>query len=91
VATRWSAEGDGQWIKFDLGAPSVIKHVSIGWYFGDRRKSKFRIEVSNAQTGPWTQVFPPDGALYAWSREMTTAQQAVDFPDVTARYVRYVG
>src|SRR5438093_10348163 len=36
LATRWSAYGDGQWIRYDLGALTAIDGVNIAWYLGDR-------------------------------------------------------
>src|SRR5438046_2946251 len=41
LATRWSAQGDGQWIRYDLGALANIDHVDIAWYVGDTRISYF--------------------------------------------------
>src|SRR5436309_772177 len=35
LATRWSAYGDGQWIRYDLGALTAIDGVNIAWYLGD--------------------------------------------------------
>src|SRR5436190_7888735 len=35
LATRWSAQGDGQWIQFDLGATQTVGAVKIAWYSGD--------------------------------------------------------
>lgn len=88
--TRWAAQGDGQWIEFDLGADEVIQHVSLGWYLGDRRQAKFELFVRNEQNVT-TRVFPLNEAAYGLSPERATAQQVIDFPDVRARYVRYVG
>src|SRR5262245_46275630 len=35
LATRWSAQGDGQWIRFDLGASRLVGSISIAWHQGD--------------------------------------------------------
>src|SRR5262245_36864408 len=32
LATRWSASGDGQWIRFDLGSATNVASVKIAWY-----------------------------------------------------------
>src|SRR6266568_5235940 len=37
LSTRWSAEGDGQWLKLDLGLPASIGGVHIAFYKGDSR------------------------------------------------------
>jgi hypothetical protein len=31
LSTRWSAQGDGQWIRFDLGSQATTKSVRIAW------------------------------------------------------------
>src|SRR5207245_7890748 len=54
--TRWSAQGDGQWIRYDLGALVAVDHVDIAWYLGDTRISSFDIQVS-LDTVTWTKVF----------------------------------
>src|SRR5436305_13229446 len=46
LATRWSAQGDGQWIRYDLGAIVDIDRVAVAWYLGDSRIAYFDIEVS---------------------------------------------
>src|SRR5207245_499006 len=56
LATRWSAQGDGQWIRYDLGALVAVDHVDIAWYLGDTRSSSFDIQVS-LDTVTWTKVF----------------------------------
>src|SRR5213076_2665716 len=56
LATRWSAQGDGQWIRYDLGGLAAIDHVDIAWYLGDTRVSSFDIQVS-LDTVTWTKVF----------------------------------
>src|SRR5882762_2860557 len=44
LATRWSADGDGQWLRLDLGTSQRIGGVSIAWYQGDQRKAAFDIQ-----------------------------------------------
>src|SRR5216117_2229664 len=46
LATRWSANGDGQWIRYDLGAVMAIGPVNIAWHRGTEWASAFDIEVS---------------------------------------------
>ena len=85
LATRWSASGDGQWIRYDLGASRTLSYVTIAFYNGNARQTRFDLQVS------------PDGS--AWSNVLTnvssagtsTQEQMFDFPDVSARYVRYLG
>jgi hypothetical protein len=85
LATRWSANGDGQWIRFDLGTARTIGYVTIAHYQGDTRRATFDLQVS-ADCTTWTTV---------WSGQSggtTTAEVAYDLaPDVSARCVRYLG
>src|SRR6267154_2742808 len=56
LATRWSAEGDGQWIRYDLGTVMAVGPVDIAWYQGTAWASAFELQVSlDAVT--WTPVF----------------------------------
>src|SRR5437867_2886670 len=84
LATRWSASGDGQWIRYDLGAVMAVGPVNIAWYRGTEWASAFDIEVSlDAVT--WTRVFT------GRSSGQTLQPERYDFPVVPGRYVRIVG
>src|SRR4029077_14405374 len=84
LATRWSALGDGQWIRYDLGAPMALGPVTIAWYRGTDWASAFEIQVSlDAVT--WTRVFA------GRSSGQTLQTERYDFPTVPGRYVRIVG
>ena len=85
LATRWSASGDGQWIRYDLGSTRTVTHVRIAFYNGNVRQARFDLQLSGDGVG-WTNTLT--GAL---SSGTTTAEQAFDFTDAAARYVRYVG
>ena len=86
LATRWSANGDGQWIQYDLGGSRTVSHVRLAWYQGDVRASTFDVLVSDSPTGPWTT------ALAGRSSSGTSlALETHEFGDVTGRYVRIVG
>src|SRR5207237_987871 len=84
LATRWSANGDGQWIRFDLGASRTITQVSIAVYKGDTRRNAFDLQVSG-DGNSWQTVFSGQ------SSGTSTAQETFDFADVSARFVRYLG
>src|SRR5213078_2718058 len=84
LATRWSAQGDGQWIRFGLGALATIDHVDIAWYLGDTRIAYFDIQVS-PDTVTWTKVFSGQ------SSGQTLQLERYAFPTTTSRYVRIVG
>src|SRR5256886_190832 len=84
LATRWSASGDGQWIRYDLGAVMAIGPVNIAWYRGTEWASAFDIEVS-LDSLTWTRAFT------GRSSGQTLQPERYDFPTVPGRYVRIVG
>ncbi len=84
LATRWSANSDGQWIRYDLGALATMDRVDIAWYVGDTRIAYFDIQVSpDAVT--WAGVFSGQ------SSGKTLQAESYTFPSVSGRYVRIVG
>ena len=84
LATRWSANGDGQWIRYDLGSTKTVAFVKIAFYNGDTRTSTFDVQTSGDGT-TWTT------RTSRTSSGSTTALETFDFTDVTARYVRILG
>jgi F5/8 type C domain/Polysaccharide lyase len=86
LATRWSANGDRQWIRFDLGASRTVDLVKIAWYKGDARAASFDIEVSAGPDGPWLPLLTG-----GQSSAGTTALETYDFTDGAGRYLRILG
>jgi hypothetical protein len=85
LATRWSANGDGQWIQLDLGTTRTVSHVRIATYNGDTRQTRFDLQVATTP-GAWTNVL-----TNTLTSGTTTGEETFDFADVPARYVRYLG
>ena len=85
LSTRWAANGDGQWIKYDLGTSRTVTRVRIGWYNGNMRSARFDLQTSS-DNATWTNALTG-----ATSSGTTTQQQTFDFTDRGARYVRYLG
>jgi chitinase len=85
LSTRWSANGDGQWIRYDLGTSRTIGYVRIAFYNGNSRQSRFDLQTS-ADNVSWSNAIT--GAL---SSGTSTNEQTFDFSDRSARYVRYLG
>ncbi|WMJ73320.1 discoidin domain-containing protein [Cytophagaceae bacterium ABcell3] len=84
LSTRWSANGDGQWIKYNLGEIRNVSAVDISFFNGDQRKSMFDIEVS-VDGQNWIKV-------YSGSSSGTTTQpETFEFADAQAKYVRITG
>ena len=84
LATRWSANGDGQWLQFDLGTTRTVGSVKVAVYNGNTRQNRFELQVS-AGGGVWTTIFNGQ------SSGTTTAEESYDLGNVQARYVRYFG
>jgi hypothetical protein len=81
TGTRWSsAASDPQWIQIDLGSTLSICRVVLTWEaaYG----TAYQIQVSNAATGPWTNIF-----------STTTGNGATDDLTVSGsgRYIRMNG
>ena len=85
LLTRWSANGDGAWIQYNLGSIRTVGHVGIAVYSGNGRRNRFDVQLSTNGT-TWTTVLAG-----AQSNGTTTAEQVHDLPDTPAQYVRYVG
>jgi hypothetical protein len=84
LATRWSAQGDGQWILFDLGSRVTVASAKIAWHQGNQRISRFDVQTS-ADAANWTTVF--SGA----SSGTTLALESYNVTDSAGRFVRIVG
>lgn len=84
LSTRWSADGRGQWLELDLGGVHPVGYSALAFYKGTERTARFTLEAS-ADGRTWRPLFA--GSSSGISNEL----QIFDFPDVEARYIRYVG
>jgi hypothetical protein len=84
LETRWSAEGNEQWLCFDLGEVTAVAAVELAFAQGDRRNALFAIECS-VDGIAWQSVF--DGQ----SGGKSTASERFGITPTRARYVRYMG
>ena len=85
LATRWSANGDGQWIQLELSpSPGPVVRVDIAVYNGTSRKNRFDLQTSY-DGAAWTTVFSGE------TSGTTLQKEPFRFPGQFARYVRYVG
>ncbi|MFD0715259.1 DNRLRE domain-containing protein [Paenibacillus sp. GCM10027626] len=82
--TRWSAQGEGQWIQYKLDQERMIDHVKIAFFSGAVRSTLFDILLSQDGVN-WKQVYSGQ------SSGQTTAFERFSFPAEKARYVRIVG
>ncbi|UXP33103.1 polysaccharide lyase family 7 protein [Reichenbachiella agarivorans] len=81
LSTRWSANGSGQYITFDLGSSQTVSSIKIAWYKGNERSSSFKIRIGDS-TSNLTEV------LSASSSGSTLGLETYNFESTTGRYVR---
>jgi poly(beta-D-mannuronate) lyase len=86
LGTRWSGNGDGAWLRLDLGSVRSVGSVRIAFFNGNTRRSRFDLQLAAAAGGPWTNAL-----TNVLSGGTTTAEETFDFPDASARFVRYLG
>lgn len=84
ISTRWAGNGEGEWLKLDLGSLKEISYCSINWYNGSTRKTTFEIQVSEDDSN-WTTV------VNKRDSDASSSTETYDFPDTTARYVKLIG
>lgn len=83
LATRWTDEGKGSWIKPDLGGNEVVCYVDITWFKGNSRIYSFTIYTSEDGDGRnWDMVYSGK------SSGKTLDAERYNFADTTARWVK---
>ncbi|MFB6454786.1 discoidin domain-containing protein [Chitinophaga sp. Hz27] len=83
--TRWSANGNGQWIQLCLGSSQTVTGVKIAFVSGTTRTSTFDVKVGNDTSSLTT------AATGLVSSGTTTALETFNFSAVTGKYVRIIG
>ncbi|WP_235978454.1 MULTISPECIES: polysaccharide lyase family 7 protein [Streptomyces] len=81
--TRWSGEGDGAWLQFDLGATMTVSRVELAVHKGTTRQNVFQLQYWNGSA--WATVH--DGETSG----TTTALESFGFDPVQTSKVRYLG
>lgn len=85
LGTRWSANGDGQWIYYCVGDNKIISGANIAFYKGNVRSALFDLEISNDAQN-WDPISP--GHI---SSGNSLDLESFTFPGKKARYIRYLG
>ena len=86
LGTRWSANGDGQWIKFCLGRDSIpVNTIHVAFYNGNQRTSTFDVEVSHDGAN-WTKAL-----TNAVSSGTSLALETFTFPLQYTKFLRLLG
>jgi hypothetical protein len=83
--TRWSANGDGQWIQLCLGDTVSVSGVQIAFYNGNNRTSTFDIQTSNNGSS-WSNA-----ATGRVSSGTSLNLETFTFTARQAKYVRILG
>lgn len=84
--TRWSAEGDGEYLEFCLGTDSVkVNYVEIAFYRGDNRQTYFDL-LGSADGKKWDVLLENQT-----SSGTDTGFETFDFPDQYLKYLKYLG
>lgn len=84
LSTRWSAEGEGEFITYDLGTSAVVDDVKIAFFKGDQRDATIEIQMSS-DNNSWTTVF------FGEQDKSTVKLQKINVTDTLGRFVRVVG
>jgi hypothetical protein len=85
ISTRWSAEGDGEWIQFTYPSEMQINLARIAFLSGDQRWAEFSIEISDDGSS-WNRISDH-------LRSSGTTNDLQDFPlsECNTRFARLVG
>ncbi|NIG53920.1 chondroitinase-B domain-containing protein [Chitinophaga sp. Cy-1792] len=83
--TRWSANGNGQWIQLCLGSTQSVTGVKIAFVSGTSRTSTFDVKVGNDTSNLTT------AATGLVSSGTSTALETFNFSAVSGKYVRIIG
>jgi hypothetical protein len=82
--TRWSAKGDGQWIRYEFELCDTVAFVGIAFHQGDKRVAFFDIEVSDDGEN-WTFAYRGE------SSGNSLEANVFELHDIPACFVRIVG
>ncbi len=81
--TKWAAEGENEWIIWDLGEVKPVNSVALAFMSGDKRQAKITIEIS--EDG---DVFRP--VFEGLSSGKTANLESFSFEEENARYIKLI-
>ncbi|WP_411847600.1 discoidin domain-containing protein [Roseibacillus persicicus] len=85
LATRWSAEGVGQWIQYDLLERKQINGLALAWHNGSSLSYDFEVGVSDHPMGPFTSIYT------GTSSSSTNSLESYAITPAEARFIRITG
>ncbi|QBY05707.1 cyclic nucleotide-binding protein [Thalassotalea sp. HSM 43] len=83
--SRWSSNGSGKQITFDLGAEATVNGAQIVWFKGNTRVSYFDVDTS-LDNSNWDAA-----VVSAQSSGSSSSYETVDGFSAQARYIRITG
>jgi len=83
--SRWSSNGSGKTITYDLGQVATVKSLQIKWFKGNSRSSFFDVDTSTNNSS-WNSVLATGS-----SSGSSSGYETHDVLDSQARYVRITG
>lgn len=83
--TRWSAQGDGQWIQYEFDSLKCLSNLLIAFYDGDSRATNIVIATST-DGNSWNEVF--NGTSSGTTTEMESFNS---MSGTSARFLRITG
>jgi len=81
--TWWASRGRGQWIRFELDSPSLVREIQISWGRGDQRQHRFTVQ-SSTDGMKWERV------IDRISSGTTTDFESYNIPDAGSKWIRLV-
>jgi hypothetical protein len=89
LSTRWSSEGDEEWITIELASPASISYLSLSYYHGDYRKGYFNI-MASTDNETWSEILSGQETC-----GISTKNQNFEVPSTKStdqyKYIRLVG
>jgi rhamnogalacturonyl hydrolase YesR len=90
LSSRWSAEGIGESIVFDLGDTTTISNIGIAFFRGDQRHAEFSVEASE-DGEQWATVIA-DGISSGNSLDVEVfGFDSGSDVEIEARFVKIIG
>jgi|GEM_PF-531370 len=79
--THWGSKGRGQWIRFELASPSLVRELEIAWRRGDERRHRFTVQRSSNGVD-WKNV------IDRMSSGTTDGFESFNIPDTATGWIR---
>ena len=85
MVLRWSAQGDGEWIQFELPEYQTMESIDLSFAFGDTRIYTFDLKFGNDGVN-WDATIMDNK-----SSGNSLNFEKFDFPDRDAKFLRVIG